>query len=70
LGRASSIELFHNGSEIDLAPYTRGNVARITLGDIEPPVTETGEVSNEPGVAEAEALDSVPAEDSAADSQD
>jgi len=31
LGRASSIELTHNGEMIDLAPYTRGNVARITL---------------------------------------
>ncbi len=31
LGRASSIELTHNGELVDLAPYTRGNVARITL---------------------------------------
>ncbi|HET6565743.1 MAG TPA: RodZ domain-containing protein, partial [Xanthomonadales bacterium] len=33
LGRAASIELTHNGELVDLAPYTRGNVARITLGD-------------------------------------
>jgi len=31
LGRASSIELTHNGQAVDLSPYTRGNVARITL---------------------------------------
>jgi cytoskeleton protein RodZ len=36
LGRASSIELSHNGQAVDLAPYTRGNVARITLGAPEP----------------------------------
>jgi cytoskeleton protein RodZ len=41
LGRASSIELEHNGQDIDLAPYTRGNVARITLG--------TPETGMEPG---------------------
>lgn len=39
LGRAASIELTHNGEPVDLAPYTRGNVARITLGaDSEEPV--------------------------------
>jgi hypothetical protein len=32
LGRASSVELFHNGEKVDLAPHTRGNVARLTLG--------------------------------------
>lgn len=31
LGRASSVEVFHNGEKVDLAPYTRGNVARFTL---------------------------------------
>ena len=31
LGRASSVEVFHNGRKVDLAPYTRGNVARFTL---------------------------------------
>ncbi len=31
LGRAASIELTHNGELVDLAPFTRGNVARITL---------------------------------------
>ncbi len=32
LGRASSVEVFHDGEKVDLAPYTRGNVARLTLG--------------------------------------
>jgi len=31
LGRASAVEVFHNGTKVDLAPYTRGNVARFTL---------------------------------------
>lgn len=33
LGRASSIELTHNGAAVNLSPYTRGNVARITLSE-------------------------------------
>ncbi|HKX55711.1 MAG TPA: helix-turn-helix domain-containing protein, partial [Xanthomonadales bacterium] len=33
LGRAASIQLTHNGEPVNLAPYTRGNVARITLGN-------------------------------------
>jgi len=32
LGRASSVEVFHNGEKVNLAPYMRGNVARLTLG--------------------------------------
>ena len=32
LGRASAVEVWFNGQEVDLAPHTRGNVARITLG--------------------------------------
>jgi cytoskeleton protein RodZ len=36
LGRASSVELFHNGEKIDLGPYTRGNVARLTLSPEDP----------------------------------
>jgi len=35
LGRASSVEVFHNGEKVDLAPHTRGNVARLTLGTTE-----------------------------------
>jgi len=35
LGRASSVELFHDGEKVDLAPHTRGNVARLTLGTTE-----------------------------------
>jgi cytoskeleton protein RodZ len=41
LGRASSVEVFHNGEKVDLAPYTRGNVARLTLS-FEDPGTEPG----------------------------
>jgi len=32
LGRASAIELRLDGQEVDLAPHTRGNVARLSLG--------------------------------------
>ena len=32
LGRASAVELRLDGEEVDLAPHTRGNVARMTLG--------------------------------------
>jgi len=39
LGRASSVEVFHNGKKVDLAPYIRGNVARFTL-DAEKPAAE------------------------------
>jgi cytoskeleton protein RodZ len=35
LGRASSVEVFQNGEKISLAPHTRGNVARLTLGDVD-----------------------------------
>lgn len=49
LGRASSIELTHNGEMVDLAPYTRGNVARITLSDDNPAEPE-GEAQVEPQV--------------------
>lgn len=35
LGRAASVELFHDGEKVDLAPHTRGNVARFTLGATE-----------------------------------
>lgn len=47
LGRASSVEVFHNGAKVDLGPYTRGNVARLILGvgeddpqEAEAPVSE------------------------------
>lgn len=33
LGRASAVELTLDGESVDLAPYTQGNVARLTLGD-------------------------------------
>ena len=32
LGRASAVEVWFNGKEVDLAAHTRGNVAHITLG--------------------------------------
>ncbi len=32
LGRASAVEVWFNGQEVDLATHTRGNVARLTLG--------------------------------------
>jgi cytoskeleton protein RodZ len=32
IGRASAVELRLNGINVDLAPHTRGNVARMTLG--------------------------------------
>jgi cytoskeleton protein RodZ len=60
LGRASSIELTHNGEPVDLAPYTRGNIARITLGNTDESPTEAADA----------ALESVPAEEPAeADTQ-
>lgn len=37
LGRASAVELTLDGESVDLAPYTRGNVARLTLGDAPAP---------------------------------
>jgi cytoskeleton protein RodZ len=45
LGRASSIELTHNGATVDLSPYTRGNVARITLSD---PLEEQSPQTDQP----------------------
>jgi len=32
LGRASAVEVWFNGQEVDLAAHTRGDVARLTLG--------------------------------------
>ena len=42
IGRASSVELTMNGDKVDLAPYTRGNVARVILGE-SPEVSSTSE---------------------------
>jgi len=36
LGRASAVELTLDGEAVDLAPHTRGNVARLTLGSEAP----------------------------------
>lgn len=33
LGRASAVRVWFDGQEVDLAAYTRGNVARVTLGE-------------------------------------
>ena len=41
LGRASSVEVYQNGEKVDLGPYTRGNVARLTLGGAEASSTES-----------------------------
>ncbi len=49
LGRASSIELTHNGEPVDLAPFTRGNVARISLGDPQVSLDETADTALESG---------------------
>lgn len=55
LGRASSVEVFHNGEKVDLTPYTRGNVARFTLS--------VEDSSVEPGASpEAPAADELPGE--------
>ena len=32
IGRASAVELAMDGQPVDLGPFTRGNVARLTLG--------------------------------------
>jgi cytoskeleton protein RodZ len=48
LGRASSVEVFHNGEKVDLAPYTRGNVARLTLGAPEDESVTEPEVTPQP----------------------
>ena len=49
LGRASSVEVYQNGEKVDLGPYTRGNVARLTLGEAEATSTETS--ASKPGDA-------------------
>ena len=41
LGRASAVELTLDGESVDLTPHTRGDVARLTLGD--EPATEGSE---------------------------
>jgi len=54
LGRASSVEVFLNGKKVDIAPYTRGNVARFTLS-AEEPESDTGtSTDTETGAAVAE----------------
>ncbi|HMB58866.1 MAG TPA: RodZ domain-containing protein [Xanthomonadales bacterium] len=55
LGRASSVEVFHNGEKVDLGPYTRGNVARITLGGPDP-VTEMEPETQPDSPAENDAM--------------
>jgi cytoskeleton protein RodZ len=51
IGRASAVVVSLDGDSVDLGPHTRGNVARLTLGD-------------EAGVADQSAADSEPAADS------
>ena len=64
LGRAASIELTHNGEPVDLAPYTRGNVARITLGGVpeEPVDNNTPLLQTEPAGDPVASPVEVPAE--------
>jgi cytoskeleton protein RodZ len=64
LGRAASIELTHNGEPVDLAPFTRGNVARITLDDGNDANVESseGSPSNDPAVGVAAPADDPTAE--------
>lgn len=57
LGRASSVEVFHNGVQVDLGPYTRGNVARLTIGGTEETAPDadvpvTGETVGEQAVTD------------------
>jgi len=52
LGRASSVAVFHNGEKVDLAPYIRGNVARLTL--------EATEKAPESPAPESTAVDQAP----------
>jgi len=61
LGRASSVEVFHNGEKVDLAPYTRGNVARFTL-NVEDPGIEPGANPETPTTDEKLPDESVPDE--------
>ncbi len=39
IGKASAVDVLLNGVPVDLSPYTRGNVAKLTLADL-PPATE------------------------------
>lgn len=57
LGRASSVEVFHNGKKVDLAPYTRGNVARFTLSAEDPGVQPGNILKNEAAPAEESPAD-------------
>ena len=47
LGRASSVEVFQDGQKVDLGPYTRGNVARLTLGEVEPVSPESSSTATD-----------------------
>jgi cytoskeleton protein RodZ len=53
LGRASSVEVLHNGRKIDLSPYTRGNVARLTLGAAADDPAGTGESAPQPAATDS-----------------
>jgi cytoskeleton protein RodZ len=43
LGRASAVELTLDGEPVDLVPYTRGNVARLTLA--KEPAVDNGQAA-------------------------
>jgi cytoskeleton protein RodZ len=48
LGRASAVELIFDGDRIDLAPHTRGNVVRMTLGQ-EADAEQAQQTATDPG---------------------
>jgi len=65
IGRASSVQLNVNGQPVNLAPYTRGNVARVTLGEPESapvtdPAADQSAVSIEPGADPEVAPEAIP----------
>ena len=57
LGRASSVEVFHNGQKVNLAPYIRGNVARLTLGGTESASEDASVTAVEPPPGESASPD-------------
>lgn len=57
LGRASSVEVFLNGKKIDIAPHTRGNVARFTLSAEESGSETSTDVETDTAITEEPVLD-------------
>jgi hypothetical protein len=57
IGRASAVVLSLDGEAVDLGPYTRGNVARLTLGD-EARAGDEATAEGEPAAAGEDVADS------------